>query len=343
MKPTIQSATARRRLLLNSSLAALAVAAVVPPTAWAQSPPLTIVVGAAAAGSLDLQARALAAAMQSAAGRAVSVQNQVGNAGTVAAEAVANARGNAAILLMHNGYFQSALAASVQPVALISETALGLWRNSAPANTQANLAFGGAPATYSFVFANLAALGQLGGAAMTPIPYRGVAPALGEARSSGDFFLAELSNLDAAREQGMQLVATSSPRVAEKLGLAPAVRAVPGLRELVIPVGLYAPPGAAVAADVLADIDKAVASPGFQSFLKSKQHVPPAQASPSALVDQVNAFGALAEAGVAAGASSFIQPPHRLALATSRPVSPSQQSPALRDDPKTVGRGVRGG
>ncbi len=124
MKRTIQSATARRRLFLNSSLAALAaVAAVLPPTAWAQSQPLTIVVGAAAAGSLDLQARALAAAMLSVSGRAVSVQNQVGNAGMVAAEAVANARGNPAILLMHNGYFQSALAASVQPVALVSETA----------------------------------------------------------------------------------------------------------------------------------------------------------------------------------------------------------------------------
>lgn len=341
MKTPRYPAAKLRQLFFKASLTILAAATVMLPKAWAQSQPLTIVVGVSAAGPLDLQARALAAAIQSVSGRPVAVQNQVGGAGTVAAEMVANARGNTAILLLHSNYFQSSLAASLQPVALISETALGLWRNPATANTQANVAHSSSPAAYSFIYANLTALAQISGSTVTAIPYKGAGPALVDARRSGDYFLADLSNMNVAREQGMQLVTTSSPNVAERLGLAPVVRAVPGLRELVIPVGLYAPPGTAVAADVLADIDKAIASPGFRAHLKSNQYRPPAQSSANALVEQLNVSVGLAEVSVAAGA--FLPPPYRLAQVASYSGQPSRQSSALRDDPKTVGLRMRGG
>ena len=238
------------RLAMKSVLASclmrsvvLAVCACVTvPTAFGQPQPVTLVVGALPAGALDLQARALAAAMRAESGLDVSVQNVAGGAGLLAAESVANSTDAPLSLLLHNGYFQNGLAARLQPVALVSETVLGVWRSGQNPSKQPNVALGGSLASAAFGYANGAAFSQNGGPLPVIIPYKGVLSAIKDASQNGDYFLAELSNQDVATRFGMVLVATSSPALAAQLGFRPAGGGeIVALQELVIPVGLYAP------------------------------------------------------------------------------------------------------
>src|SRR6218665_213863 len=64
------------------------------------SAPVRILVGAPAGGSTDTLARALAASMGTALGRAVIVENKPGAGGNIAAEAIARAAPDGRMLLM---------------------------------------------------------------------------------------------------------------------------------------------------------------------------------------------------------------------------------------------------
>lgn len=312
------------------------------PTAFGQPQPVTFVVSAAPAGALDIQARALAAAMRSESGLDVSVQNVAGGAGLLAAERVANSTGAPLSLLFHNGYFQGGLTARLQPVALVSETVLGVWRHGQNPSNQPNIALGGSLASAVFSYANGAVFSQNGGAPPVIIPYRNVLSAVEGASQNGDYFLAELSNHDVATQKGMVLVATSSPALAAQLGFRPAGGAFAGLQELVIPVGLYAPAQGVVPIELLDAIVKAIESPTFKSQSFGRQYLPLGR-RPNHLIERVNEFAALAEISAANGGAVFVGKPERMSASVASTLPASQKTNGAIDAPKTVGLGARGG
>ena len=91
-----------RRALCATLFAACAVPAVFAQTTW-PSKPLKIVVGFPAGSSPDLTARLLADPLSQALGQPVIVENKVGAAGNIAADAVAKATDDHTIGLMING------------------------------------------------------------------------------------------------------------------------------------------------------------------------------------------------------------------------------------------------
>jgi tripartite-type tricarboxylate transporter receptor subunit TctC len=102
---TTHPATSRRRILLGAT--ALAAAAMAAPAAWAQAAwptkPVTLVVGFPPGGQTDFAARAPQAALQTALGQGVIIDNKAGVNGNLAAADVLKAAPDGYRLLVGNG------------------------------------------------------------------------------------------------------------------------------------------------------------------------------------------------------------------------------------------------
>jgi tripartite-type tricarboxylate transporter receptor subunit TctC len=269
----------------------------------AQQTPLTLVVGYAAGGAMDIQVRALAQVVREQTGRDVVVVNRAGASGSIATDAVANEPPDGNTLLVHDAYFNSARSASLVPLIQMSETAFGIWERPNRSSKTGVFAFGGANAGYGFLYGNLEALGRWAGSPATPTPYRGVTPALTDTvNGHADYFVGALSSLQAATQQGLKLVAVSSANVAQSLGVAALGKAIPNLKELTIPVGVYAPNGVneKTISALQETLFKAINQKSFIELLAKNQYVL-CGCTPGSLQTRVNEFANLAQLAVAQG------------------------------------------
>ena len=175
------------------------------PAIWAQQPfpnrPVTIIVPFAAGGPTDVISRLVAEGMGKDLGQAVVVENVTGAGGTIAAARVAQARPDGHTLMMHHiGHASAAtlyrrlpysVTDSFAPLGIVSDAAMTLVaRPDFPAsdlNTyiaeikrqgdKLNLAHSGLGAANHLCGMLLQ---YTAGAAMTPVVYRGSAPAITE-------------------------------------------------------------------------------------------------------------------------------------------------------------------
>ena len=92
----------QRRLVLNTLLASAATAFMLP--AWADGPPVRMLVGFPAGGSNDVIARHLAVGLQRELGRSVVVENKPGAGGQIAAQVLKAAKPDGTTLFLANSH-----------------------------------------------------------------------------------------------------------------------------------------------------------------------------------------------------------------------------------------------
>jgi tripartite-type tricarboxylate transporter receptor subunit TctC len=259
--------TMRRRHLLAAVpivLAAPAVARAQPQPGGFPSRPVTITVPFAAGGPTDVIARLVAEGMAKDLGQAVVVENVTGAGGTIAAARVAQARPDGHTLLMHHiGHASAAtlyrrlpysVTKGFAPLGLVSDAAMTLVaRPDFPAEDLAgylaqikrqgdrlNLAHSGLGAANHLCGMLLQ---HAAGAAMTPVVYRGSAPAITELMAGRvDVFCDQATNtVNFIREGRIKAYAATLPQRVPGLDLPTTAEA--GQPALLMSTwhGLYAP------------------------------------------------------------------------------------------------------
>jgi tripartite-type tricarboxylate transporter receptor subunit TctC len=256
----------RRRHLL---LAAAPVLLAAPDLASAQgggfpNRPITVVVPFAAGGPTDLISRLVAEGMAKDLGQAVVVENVTGAGGTIAAGRVAGARPDGHTLMMHHiGHASAAtlyrrlsysVTDSFAPLGLVSDAAMTLVAR--PDFPAADLAaymaeIKGRGDKLNLAHSGLGAANHLcgmllqhaAGAAMTPVVYRGSAPAITEMMAGRvDVFCDQATNtVNFIREGRIKAYAATLPQRVPGLELPTTVEA--GQPSLLMSTwhGLYAP------------------------------------------------------------------------------------------------------
>lgn len=300
----------------------------------AQTEPLTIVVGYAPGGYTDIMARQLATALREQTGREVTVKNQGGNRGGIAATAVADGSTGGNTVLLHQNYFESAKAASLIPLVQICEIAVGVWRSAVSGGN--NVAFSSADPT---VYANPRWMDALTGGQHVAVPYAGTGPAMTAVKEQGGLFVAAMveGTVSTANRLGLTLIASSSQSVAAKLGInGLRTQPAPETGELIIPVGLYVSAGTDRSKqnelrDQLLRVGRASS---FEAQMKS-QYCAPNVREGAPFVAAINSFIDIVERAVPRS-NGTIAPAFRPAAAAR------DARPALTDDPKSTGRGARG-
>jgi len=238
------------------------------PAVWAQQPfpnrPVTIIVPFAAGGPTDVISRIVAEGMGKDLGQAVVVENVTGAGGTIAAARVAQARPDGHTLMMHHiGHASAAtlyrrlpysVTDSFAPLGIVSDAAMTLVaRPDFPAGDlnayiaeikrqgdKLNLAHSGLGAANHLCGMLLQ---YTAGAAMTPVVYRGSAPAITELMAGRvDVFCDQATNtVNFIREDRIKAYAVTLAQRVPGLDLPTTTEA--GQPSLLMSTwhGLYAP------------------------------------------------------------------------------------------------------
>ena len=238
------------------------------PAIWAQQPfpnrPVTIIVPFAAGGPTDVISRIVAEGMGKDLGQAVVVENVTGAGGTIAAARVAQARPDGHTLMMHHiGHASAAtlyrrlpysVTDSFAPLGIVSDAAMTLVaRSDFPASDlnaylaeikrqgdKLNLAHSGLGAANHLCGMLLQ---YTAGAAMTPVVYRGSAPAITELMAGRvDVFCDQATNtVNFIREDRIKAYAVTLAQRVPGLDLPTTTEA--GQPSLLMSTwhGLYAP------------------------------------------------------------------------------------------------------
>jgi tripartite-type tricarboxylate transporter receptor subunit TctC len=281
----------RRHFLQLAAPAALGTLAA---PAWAQAPggtPIRLQVGATPGGGTDIVARAIGRAMEKELNRTVDVENRPGAAGNIAATAVAQARGDAGMLLL--AYTSHAINPSIQPklpfdplqhftpVSLSATSPLLLVAHpSLPARNVAEL-FTHAranPGKLSIAGAGLGSASQLAGEMLkaqakldiVSVPYKGAAPAVQDLL--GGQVLLLLSNVATVRPflaaGKLKALGVSTPqRLASYPDVAPIADDLPGF-DYRTWYGVLAPAG--LTRDQVAQLERAAQGAARSADVKQK-------------------------------------------------------------------------
>jgi tripartite-type tricarboxylate transporter receptor subunit TctC len=256
----------QRRMLLAAAASALAAPAVQAQQSPFPSRSITVVVAFAAGGPSDVIARLVAEGMSRDLGQPVVVENITGAGGTIGAARVAQARPDGHTLLIHHiGHASSAtlyrrlpysVTESFAPLGVVSDAAMTLVaRPDFPASNldefmaeirrqgdKLNLAHSGLGAANHLCGMLLQ---HAAGTAMTPVVYRGSAPAITELMAGRvDVFCDQATNTVAfIREHRIKAYAVTLPERVPGLDLPTTTEA--GQPSLLMSTwhGLYAPRG----------------------------------------------------------------------------------------------------
>jgi len=238
------------------------------PAVWAQQPfpnrPVTIIVPFAAGGPTDVISRIVAEGMGKDLGQAVVVENVTGAGGTIAAARVAQARPDGHTLMMHHiGHASAAtlyrrlpysVTDSFAPLGIVSDAAMTLVaRPDFPASDlnayiaeikrqgdKLNLAHSGLGAANHLCGMLLQ---YTAGAAMTPVVYRGSAPAITELMAGRvDMFCDQATNtVNFIREDRIKAYAVTLAQPVPGLDLPTTTEAGQSSFLMSTWHGLYAP------------------------------------------------------------------------------------------------------
>ena len=317
-------------------------------SAIAQQVPVTCLLSYPAGGLTDQFTRALAKSFQESTGRETRVENVVGYGPEVGAAQSANRANDGSVVFVHNWYFTSAQAAALLPLAEVGYAALGIWRSPLTSNLT-NVGFGGDRASYVYTYISQNTLKSLAGGRFDPIPYKSTAAAINDTARLGGWFVGDLVHNDAARRAGLQMVGTTAPSETRKLGWPDLPNQNKNMldSEFGYTIGVYVPPGTlqVVQDDLRAKLASTVASGAFVDRARGIGVVADYRERTAERAGSRPAWvlSLMGSAAIRNGAP--IDPPAAVyALSTSgSPGNVGASSDPVRDDPKTTGRGARGG
>ncbi len=329
-------------LVLSFGMAIGSVAALIPATASAQTGPITLVVGFAPGGPVDLFARALADSLRTTSGRQVQVENRTGEA----RDSVADAANDGSVVFIHNSAASSAKMATLLPVVQIAETAMGVWQSPVRGRSSTDLANNGGVNVYLLIELNPVIFQRLTGvASYLPIRYSDTTAAANATALTGGFLVAELNVADVATNSGLRFLGMSSKTFANN-GSLPNLPAqvLPGIEDLTIPIGVFVPQGAAEQTQraLVSQFSQAANNPDFANKIAGIGY--------KVKVTSGAQFAGELSGLVAAVNSTnvkryFVNSIFRFGggLAGGGGLAPGGGTTTQRDDPKVRGRSARGG
>ena len=334
MKPFFQSRLALRQRLGRWFLA-LTISGLHGYAQAQGAPDLRLVVGAAAGGPVDALARRFAAALQEVerSGRDIRVLNQPGSNGELAAERVMQLGANGTAILVGTTYPMGPHAAGLQPLAQIAEIPWGLFAKPA---SNGNGVLGTAH-NDSIGILNAPVMANATGRALIATPYANTVSLI-KAGENGEWIVLSMANVEAAAQQGLELLAAGTEEAARAAGVPSFAQRFPGAIRHATPVGIMVSPSmpGPMREFLQKNIMEAIQSPSFKAELE-RMRAHPKYASATEFSATLDELGRNAvRASDAGGAGITITRPF---FASSSNVSsaPTQRA----DDPKVLGRSAR--